>query len=396
MAAQRDELIAELTALVLPEERARRMLVPMTKVRLLGARREVERVVDELHQLGLVEIADARGSLAVEELAGDEDRSTRRERAPPPRRADERAADLIAGAATRRDAAQDPLGRPLDLAALEAELEPISRGVEASAGAGCRAPRRAARAPPGYLEPLRRLLPLVPELADLDDEELAPAPAGHRSRSSSTPTTSSVLELLRDELAEELGARFELVWTRIEEGAMGLPGRLSRSRTVARCTRCSGSAQVRQAALPDAFKRLSLRAAVEAMQRRLAALPELIDAVDGEREALLRPHVDAARRPARGRSPTSSSGLTRSTDFGATQRTFVAECWVPRGEPRAAATRARRHGSAPPCSSRTCATSPRDPQAPLLMHNSRAGPAVRAARAASSSCRAPARSIRRC
>ena len=55
------------------------MLVPMTKVRLLGARRDVQRVVDELHQLGLVEIADARASLAVGGLAGDEDRSKRRE-----------------------------------------------------------------------------------------------------------------------------------------------------------------------------------------------------------------------------------------------------------------------------------------------------------------------------
>ena len=55
------------------------MLVPMSKVRILGRRDEVDRVVDQLHRLGLVEIADARGSDRVDELGGEQTRATRRE-----------------------------------------------------------------------------------------------------------------------------------------------------------------------------------------------------------------------------------------------------------------------------------------------------------------------------
>ena len=50
------------------------MLVPMTKVRILGPRSELEPAIDELHRLSLVEIADARASEAVDELGGDEAR----------------------------------------------------------------------------------------------------------------------------------------------------------------------------------------------------------------------------------------------------------------------------------------------------------------------------------
>ena len=90
-----------------------RMLVPMTKVRLLGRRRDVERVVDELHRLGLVEIADARASLAADG-AGRGRRSfgaARTSSAASPRRRTH-CSTLIADAATARGRS-DPLGRPL-------------------------------------------------------------------------------------------------------------------------------------------------------------------------------------------------------------------------------------------------------------------------------------------
>jgi vacuolar-type H+-ATPase subunit I/STV1 len=55
------------------------VLVPMTKVRILGRRSEVTRVVEELHRLGLVEIADVRDSEIVNDLAGEPARTIRRE-----------------------------------------------------------------------------------------------------------------------------------------------------------------------------------------------------------------------------------------------------------------------------------------------------------------------------
>src|SRR5215218_4530261 len=54
------------------------MLVPMTQVQIIGRRSDVGHTVDEVHQLGLVEIADARSSDAVDELGGAAARAARR------------------------------------------------------------------------------------------------------------------------------------------------------------------------------------------------------------------------------------------------------------------------------------------------------------------------------
>jgi len=343
------------------------MLVPMTKVRLLGARREVERVVDELHQLGLVEIADARASLAGEELGGDQERARRRERL---RRLAARTDELvspIAGDAPRRDAAQEPLGRPLDLVALEAEVEPMASAAEAAAHR-LSALRDEQLDLPGFLEPLRRLLPLVPELADLDDEELGALRLDTVALVLNTDDEQLVLAL-REQLAEELGARFELVWTRVGAGGVGclvvFPQQERRA-----VHALLGHVQVRQAELPESFQRLSLRAAVEAMQRRLAALPDLIAGVECEREVEVRPQA-ARLGVLRATIADEFERLDALDRFAATKCTFVAECWVPRrglahlrGEVEA------RLGNA--VLVEDLATSRSDPEAPLLMRNVRA------------------------
>src|SRR5437762_2009082 len=144
------------------------MLVPMTKVRIIGRRSDVGRMVDELHQLGLVELADARSSDAVEELGGEEARATRR-----------------------------------------GELQALAAQIDA---------------------------------------------------------------MLRDELAEELAARVHVAWTRVDDGAIGCLVAFPHQHQQA-VRALLGRAQVRRAELPEAFERLSLRAAVEAMQRRVAELP---------------------------------------------------------------------------------------------------------------------------
>ena len=145
------------------------MLVPMTRVRLVGRRGEVERVVGELHRLGLVEIADARAALAADGLGGDEHRSARRAQL---RRIAAQTDGLLAlipaDAPLRRRAPGSPAAA---VAALDAELESVTAPA-AALGHRLAALREERLVLPGYLEPLRRLLPLVPELADLDDDEL--------------------------------------------------------------------------------------------------------------------------------------------------------------------------------------------------------------------------------
>ena len=129
------------------------------------------------------------------------------------------------------------------------------------------------------------------------------------------------------------------------------------------------------------------------MQHRLAELPRAVEAVAGERAALLRPHVDRLQRVSR----TIADELERLDAverLGATRRTFVAECWVPRGElARLRRELASRLGAA--VLVEDLATSPRDPEAPLLMHNSRlARPFEPLARFLE--LPRPARSTRRC
>jgi V/A-type H+/Na+-transporting ATPase subunit I len=337
------------------------VLVPMTKVRILGRRADVERVVAELHALGLVEIADARGSQDVDALAGDEDRSARSAEL---RRLAAEVDGLLADTTDQPAAA--PLDRPLDTAATQAVLEPLS----SRAGALRReldALRDESLVLPGYLEPLRRLLPLVPELADLDDEQLRRLRLGTVALVLNTED-ERIVDALRTELAEELGERFALVWTRVQDGAIGcLVVYPQARRPVVRAL--LGRAQVRQAELPERFESLSLRGAVEAMGRRLAELPEAVAAVERERDALLAPQ--AARL---GELRTALGGelerLEAADRLGATRRAFVAVCWVPRRR----LARLRREIDArvgPAVVVEDLATSPRDPEAPLLLRNSR-------------------------
>ena len=109
--------------------RRSRVLVPMTKVQILGRQGEVERVIGELHRLGLVEIVDARASQAVEGLGDEKPRSARRERL---RLLAARTDELLA--AIPPDAGADdepPTPRPLDAGEADAELERLSPQVEA-------------------------------------------------------------------------------------------------------------------------------------------------------------------------------------------------------------------------------------------------------------------------
>ena len=55
------------------------MLVAMTKVRLVARRRELERVLEELHRLGLVELAEPPAEAALAPLDGAELRTARRD-----------------------------------------------------------------------------------------------------------------------------------------------------------------------------------------------------------------------------------------------------------------------------------------------------------------------------
>ena len=194
------------------------MLVPMTKVRILGPRSAAER---RTGRTAPARARRARGCAhrAFAERAGrcgdpfGPQRGTRLVLAQTEKLLGEVPDEPISAGAVQ------PLRRPLDLPELRKELdEPRRRRRGGRPATGCAA-RRAVRSPT-YLEPLRSLLAARAGSRRLDAEKL---------RLIGLATVAVVLntdderlvETLRVELAEELGTRFELASTRIEQGAMG-------------------------------------------------------------------------------------------------------------------------------------------------------------------------------
>ena len=246
---------------------------------------------------------------------------------------------------------------------------------------------------PGYLEPLRRLLPLVPELADLDDEELGAAPAGHRRARPQHRRRAGRPDAAR---AAERGARqtVRAASGRASRRAPSAAWSCSRTPTARPCTRCSGA---RRFARPRSRTRSSASRCAPRWRRSSAAwrsFPQAIAAAEARARGHCCCRMSSGSVTCARRSPDELERLDAVERLGATQRTFVAECWVPRRQLARAArevearlgARGRRRGPG------DLSARPRGAAADAQL-------ALRRGRSsrwsASSSSRAPARSIRR-
>jgi hypothetical protein len=226
--------------------------------------------------------------------------------------------------------------RPLDAGAARAELERLTFEVAALSGR-LDALHDERLVLPSYLEPLRLLLPLVPELADLDDQQLQRLRLGTVALVLNTED-ELIVTMLRDQMAEELAGHVHVAWTRVDDGAIGclvvFPDQHQQA-----VRALLGRAQVRRAELPEAFERLSI-----ARRRR-----EVLDDDGGsESSGDLAPQVSQVAP----RSPKSSSDSTGST----VSPRHHAPSWRSAGSPGATwltcGARSPRD-SEPPSSSRT-------------------------------------------
>jgi V/A-type H+/Na+-transporting ATPase subunit I len=339
------------------------VLVPMTKAQILGPRDEVERAVTELQLLGRVEIADARTANGVDGVRGDQVRAARRDEL---HALAARADGLLAELGTAGPARAHTVGRALDLVALRDELQRLSSPVE-ELRRRLDALRDERLVLPGYLEPLRRLLPLVPELAELDEKDLRHLRLGTIALVLNTED-ELVVQTLRGQLSEELAEKFALLSTRIEAGALGcLVVFPYGDREAVRAL--LGRAQVRHVALPEAFEGLSLHAAVEAIERRLAELPQAVATAEDRLLELSLPHAGRLR-DLRVDIAWELERLEAVGRVGTTQRAFIADCWLPRRQFAALREEVEaRLGAAVVVED--LAPSARDPEAPVLMRNSR-------------------------
>lgn len=146
------------------------MLVSMAKVRIIGPKRRLGNVLEELHRLELVHLADVRGEeFEVEPLAGED--GQRDERADELRVLIAELEALLGVLGRNHEYRLDRILGSVDTERIRAQLEEVSprveeltRRLDALADEQVVLPR--------YLRPLEHLLPLVPELAHL--EERAP------------------------------------------------------------------------------------------------------------------------------------------------------------------------------------------------------------------------------
>ena len=151
---------------------------------------------------------------------------------------------------------------------------------------------------PRYIEPLRRLLPLVPELAELDESEIQALQLQAVALVLNTGD-ETIVDVLREALRTDLGDRFVLVAVRVDSDAIGCVLVTPRSASEG-VQAVLGRERVRPLPLPSRYENLSFRGAVTAMESRLREIPAELDRTQAELHALLAPRA-AAWRAARRR-----------------------------------------------------------------------------------------------
>jgi V/A-type H+-transporting ATPase subunit I len=176
----------------------------------------------------------------------------------------------------------------------------------------------------------------------------------------------SVVETLRQEMAERLGNRFELVHEDIQDGAIGCV-LVFAHKDAGVVHELLGKEHVRHASLPKGYEGQSLYGTIAAMKRRLGELPGEISRAEAELDALLRPHEAGWRLQLAGLRAELEQ-LEAADLAGGTRRAFVVGCWVPRDElARLRKELERRIG--PAVVVEDVPSDPHDGETPVLMRN---------------------------
>ena len=302
-------------------------LVPMSKVRVLGPKSRLDDVLEELHKLELVHLIDVKDEeFEISSLDPDERHAARADELRFVIAELEAMLDLLGTDSGQAEVKEDLVPGAVDTGSLKAQLEEISPKVGKLRGR-IEALQDEQVVLPRYVEPLRQLLPLVPELADLEEQELNLLRLDTVALVLNTDD-DSLIQMLRDELAETVGKRFELVYKKIEESAIGCVIVFTHD-DAEEIKALLGQEHVRHVALPEEYASLSLRGSVAEMEDRISALPAKLEAARMDLDNLLRPHEDDWRTLLAGLRAELEQ-LDAAVLVGETDSTFVAAYWVPR------------------------------------------------------------------
>jgi V/A-type H+-transporting ATPase subunit I len=187
--------------------------------------------------------------------------------------------------------------------------------------------RGEAEALPRSIAPLDALQPLVPELGRLNDQQLANLGLASMALVLDDPNLRIVPELTR-QLADILGRGHLMVTSGATPGSPVGCLLVLRRGDLAAVNALLGTERIVEVGVPAAYAGKSLRATVEAMRERLAALP-------GERERV-HAQLTATIKPVAGSLQASLAALRARAEraVAATQadlsaRTFALRLWVP-------------------------------------------------------------------
>jgi V/A-type H+-transporting ATPase subunit I len=297
----------------------------MTKVQIIGRKPHVDTVLDRLYRLGLLQLASAHEEPTLE-LAPFPGESERTERAEELRLLVAQLEGLLAlagGSSGTEPLAEmaDAAGVTRELRALMPRVEPLVDRIEEL--------RTEQAVLPRYIEPLRRLLPLVPELAELDESQIKALELDAVALVLNTDD-EAVVDALREALRTELGDRFVLVAARVDRDTIGcvIVSPHSATRGVQELL---GRERVRHMPLPARYEELSFRGAVAAMEIRQREIPVELDRAQRELHALLAPRAPAWAAAGE-RLLAEIERIEAVTHAGATSRTFVVVGWTPRAQ----------------------------------------------------------------
>lgn len=298
------------------------MLEPMTRVRIVSRTPRLQQVLQRLYRLRLLQlepaVEDSESPLTV--VPGDAERDARATELRLLLARLDGLLELAEPTTTARDADSD-----IQASEIAAELDRIAPEIESHA-THIDNLRSELAVLPRYLEPLRRLLPLIPELATLDEHELRALRLDTVALVLSTDD-DRIVESLRGALRELAGERFELVATRVAADAVGCLIVIAH-RDADTVREMLGREQIRHLPLPRRYERLSFHGAVAAMEKRLGALPDELEQAKADLRALLAPRAHRWRA-ARIRLAAELDQLEAIVHLGATARAFVAVGWTP-------------------------------------------------------------------
>lgn len=298
------------------------MLVAMTKVHIVGRKRAVEPILGRLYRMGLLELGSAleEPSLQLAPYPGEDERAARgREQRLLLARLDgllTLAGDSDATVPAVEAASSVELSR--ELKTVVPLVEPLAERIEDL--------RTESAVLPRYIEPLRRLLPLVPELAELDEREIQALQLQAVALVLNTGD-ERIVDVLREALRADLGDRFVLVAVLVDTDVIGCVLVTPRSASDG-VQAILGRERVRPLPLPTRYENLSFRGAVTAMESRLREIPAELDRAQAELHALLAPRA-SAWRAGRRRLVGDIEQLEAVARAGVTGRAFVITGWAP-------------------------------------------------------------------